>query len=199
MNPDGGPDVAAHVARAVRAVPARAGGTRVVAVDGPAGSGKSTLAATIRAALDGAPLVRMDDLYPGWDGLADAVPRLLEWVLEPLAAGRAARYRRYDWDAGRYAEWRDVPPAAELVVEGVGSGSRPARPYLSYLVWVQAPHELRMRRGIERDGEAFAPHWLRWARQEATLFAAEQTRRHADVVIDTGGGTPSVVGWGAGQ
>jgi uridine kinase len=48
----------------------------LVLVDGPSGSGKSTLAdALVRdgdpAALlpPGAQLLRLDDVYPGWDGL----------------------------------------------------------------------------------------------------------------------------------
>lgn len=170
----------------VLARPARAGSTRVVAVDGPAGAGKSTVAAALLSGFEDAALVRMDDLYPGWDGLAAAVPRLLEWVLHPLAAGHRARYRRYDWDAGRYAEWHDVPAGPVLVLEGVGCGSAAARAYLTFLLWVQAPYELRMRRGIARDGETFAPHWQRWAAQEKALFAAERTREHADLVLDTG-------------
>jgi pantothenate kinase-related protein Tda10 len=68
-----------------------AGTTRVVAIDGPAGSGKTTLAARLAGRLR-SPVVHMDDLYPGWDGLAEAPLRLYEWVLQPLAAGRPGRY-----------------------------------------------------------------------------------------------------------
>ena len=187
---------AARVARLALAAPPRAGTTRVVGVDGPSGSGKTTLAAAVAHALGGtggtgepAPVVHLDDVYPGWDGLADAVPRLLEWVLQPLAAGLPARYRRFDWPADEYAEWHDVPAAAAgaLVVEGVTCGARACAPYLSLLVWVEAPRDLRFRRGMERDGEAYRPYWERWARQEDAHFAAEDTRRRADVVVDGSG------------
>ena len=197
---------AARVARLALAAPPRAGTTRVVAVDGPSGSGKTTLAAAIARALgdtagtggtggtdgtdgtgDPAPVVHLDDIYPGWDGLADAVPRLLEWVLEPLAAGLPARYRRFDWPADEYAEWHAVRDAGALVVEGVTCGARACEPYLSLLVWVEAPRDLRFRRGMERDGEAYRPYWERWARQEDAHFAAENTRRRADVVVDGSG------------
>lgn len=57
-------------------------------------------------------------------------------------------------------------------------------PYLTALVYVEAPPELRYERGIERDGEAFRPHWERWAAQEDVLFHRERTRDRADVVID---------------
>jgi uridine kinase len=167
----------------VRRRPARAADCRIVAIDGPSGSGKTELAGRLAARL-AAPVVHMDDLYPGWDGLADAVPALVGWLLAPLAAGRPAGYRRFDWVRGEYAEWREVPPASDLLVEGVGSGARACAPYVSLLVWVEAPREVRFARGIARDGEAYRPHWERWARQEEAMFAAEGTRARADVIID---------------
>lgn len=168
----------------------RAGSTTVVAVDGPAGSGKTTLAARLAALLDDAPVVHMDDLYPGWDGLAAAAVTLTEQVLAPLGAGRAARYRRWDWHASRYAEWVPVPAAPVLIVEGCGSGSTPGAGYLALLLWVEAPHDVRQARGFERDGDGFRPYWERWARQEAALFTVERTRERADLRIDTASAVP---------
>lgn len=173
-------ELATRIAR----LPPRAGATRVVGIDGPSGSGKSTLAARIAASVGDVPIVHMDDIYPGWDGLNEAPTRLLEWVLEPLSRGAPARYRRYDWVAHAYAEWHDVVAAPVLVVEGCGVGVRAAAPYLSLLVWIAAPHDERMRRGIARDGEAYRPHWERWARQERAMYDAEQTRQRADLRVD---------------
>lgn len=176
----------AELAAAVRARPPAAGGTRVVALDGPSGSGKTTLAADLASVLDGAPVVHMDDLYPGWDGLEDSVPRLVEWVLEPLSRAEPARYRRWDWAGGAYAETHEVAGSDVLVVEGVGCGARACAPYLSLLVWVEAPHDVRFARGMDRDGDGYRPHWERWARQEVAHFGAEGTRDRADVVLRTG-------------
>ena len=165
----------------------------MVAVDGPSGAGKSTFADRLQSALKTevpVPVIHLDDLFPGWDGLAEIVPLLLRWVLEPLADGRNPRYQRYDWLSGQYAEWHDVPIRTDpgqhpvLIVEGVGSGSRACAPFLSLVVWVDAPERLRMQRGIERDGEAYRPHWERWARQEDVLFNGEDTADRADVVVD---------------
>jgi hypothetical protein len=50
---------------------------------------------------------------------------------------------------------------------------------------VEADREVRFARGIARDGEAYRPHWERWARQEGSLFAADGTRDRADIVLDT--------------
>lgn len=176
------------VARSLRAAPPRAGRTRVLAVDGRGGSGKSTLAGRIATRLE-APVLHMDDLYPGWDGLAAAAALLRRWVLEPLAEGEPGRYPRYDWARGAYGEWTEVPASQMLVVEGCGCGSRVAAPYLSLLLWVDAPQAVRFDRGMERDGEAYRPHWERWARQEDELFAVEGTRERADYRID---GAPSI-------
>lgn len=170
-----------------------AGSIKVLAIDGPSGAGKTTFADRLQVAVSGAgrpvPVIHLDDLYPGWNGLADVVPRLLEWVLQPVAAGGDPRYRRYDWPSGRYAEWHsvDLTDAEVLIVEGVGSGSLPCAPYLSVLVWVDAPPALRMARGISRDGEAYRPHWKRWAAQEAALFEREGTAHRADLVVNGAG------------
>ncbi len=186
---DDAADTADRVARLVLARPPSAGGVRVLAVDGPSGSGKSTLADAVVTALrdlgSTCSLVRMDDLYPGWDGLADAVPLLVSQVLEPLAGGRAAAFRRWDWVGHAWAQEVPVPAADVVVVEGVGCGSRACAPHLAALVWVEAEIVERMRRGLERDGEAYRPHWERWAVQERALFAAEGTRERADVVVST--------------
>ncbi len=40
--------------------------------------------------------------------------------MEPLTAGRPARYRRWDWAAGAYAEWVQLPASDVVVLEGCG-------------------------------------------------------------------------------
>ena len=167
-----------------------AGAPRVVAIDGPSGAGKTTFAEQVAEALaertgTRPQVVHMDDIFSGWDGLAESVGVVSEQVLKQLSQGRSGRFRRWDWLAGERAEWVEVPVADWLVLEGVGCGSRPCRPHTSALAWVQADRDVRMARGIERDGEAFRPHWERWAVQEQQLFAAEDTRAHADVILHT--------------
>ncbi len=165
------------------AAPPRLGGTRLLCIDGPAGSGKSTLAGRV-AALTGAPVVRMDDLYPGWSGLF-AVDEQVLGVLEPLVGGRPGRYRRYDWEAEAYAEDHVVEPVELLVLEGVGAGNRGWSDRASLLVWVETSDEVRFARGLERDGDAVRDRWLAWMKDEKRLFAAEGTRARADLVIKT--------------
>lgn len=170
--------------------PATLGDGRLLCVDGSAGSGKTTLAETV-AAHTGARVLHTDDLLAGWDGLPD-LPETLAALLEPLAHGGRGRAPRHDWVAGRFSGVVALDPAPLLVVEGVGAGALPAASRATLLVWVEAPHDLRMQRGIERDGEAFAPHWERWAVAEAAHFAEQRTRERADVVVDGTGRAPAL-------
>jgi uridine kinase len=166
-----------------RAAEPRLGRTRLVVVDGPAGSGKTTLAGRLAAQL-AAPLVHADDLLAGWGDLEGWWPRLHDGVLTPLAAGRPGRYRRYDWVERRFAEWHEVPVTDALVVEGCGAARRAADAVAVLRVWVEAPDDVRLARGLERDGEAMRPEWLAWMRAEKAHFAAEGTRARADVLVD---------------
>ncbi len=172
---------AEEILRLTAARPPTLGPGRLVCVDGPAGAGKTTLAARL-ATSSGGRTVHLDDLYPGWEGLGQVDPGVLG-LLEPLSRGVAGRYRRYDWVEGRFAEEQVVPPSPLLVLEGVGAGNRAWAQWVTTLVWVEAPYDLRLRRGLERDGDAFAPHWRRWAEQEQELFAEQGTRERADVVV----------------
>ncbi len=166
------------------------GDTRLVSIDGPAGSGKSTLAATIAELEPAAFVVHMDDLYDGWEGLG-SVSRQLSTLVRPLANGKPGFYRRYDWHRGEFAETVDVEPTALLVLEGVGAGRAELAGLITVLVWVAAPRPLRRERGLARDGEALAPQWDGWMRQEDTHFAGQRTAERADLLVDGTGARPA--------
>ncbi|TDD60581.1 hypothetical protein E1263_10830 [Kribbella antibiotica] len=178
----------------VQAAPPRLGRTRLISIDGPAGSGKSTLAARFEARAKARDLnvfvIHMDDLYDGWAGAERGFGLLRDHVLQRMADGREGRYRRYDWNAGAYAELHVVPVTVDLlIVEGVTSCDRDADAYQSLRLWIETSNEIRLDRGIERDGEALRDHWLEWMRWERDHFATQQTRDRAQVVVD---GNPAV-------
>ena len=184
------PDAAAVLAAAQERPPTLGDG-RLVCVDGPAGSGKTTLARQV-AALAGAPVVHTDELLEGWGGLP-GLAGTLDRVLRPLAAGRPSAWRRWDWHADQWAEEHPLAPVPLLVVEGVGSGAGVLADLTTLLVWVEAPEELRLARGRERDGEAMMPHWERWLVEEGLEHARERTRERADVLVDGTGVRPAVL------
>lgn len=178
-------DPAADLLDLARSRAATLGAGRLVCIDGPAGSGKTTLAAAIAALAPEARVVHMDDLYDGWRGLPRVADQL-SGLLRPLAAGEPGRYRRYDWEVGAFAETVEVGPVPLLVLEGVGSGVAAHADLITALAWVEAPTAVRMRRGLDRDGEHARPYWEQWQVDEAALFSREGTRARADLVVDTG-------------
>jgi uridine kinase len=166
----------------------RCGATKVVAVDGPSGAGKTDFADELVERLrsdNDVQILHLDDIYPGWDGLTQAVADLNDHVLAPLARGERAAYRRWDWEHDRYGEWHSLAATDLLLVEGVGAGALPGWRLESALIWLEADRQERFRRGIERDGESYLPHWRRWAAQEEELFAVDGTRSRADLIINT--------------
>jgi uridine kinase len=173
-----------ELADAIAATPSRLGRTRLVCVDGRAGSGKTTLAESIASEYAGSvAVVHLDDLYEGWSGLPTIGARIRDEILPPLAAGRPARIRRWDWGADRLGSELAIPVTDALVIEGVGSYARSFDAYVSLLVWVDAPDDVRRKRALDRDGDVFAPYWDQWAAHEVAVHARERTRHRADVVF----------------
>ena len=164
--------------------PPTLGPGRLVCVDGLAGAGKSTLARGL-AAVARVQLVHTDELLEGWAGLP-GLAATLDALLRPLAAGEPSSWTRWDWHASGWAESHPLSPGGLLVLEGVGSAPALIDDLVTTLVWVEAPREERLRRGLARDGEAMRPHWERWLDDEAALHAREGTRERADLVYETG-------------
>jgi uridine kinase len=163
--------------RLARAVVAASDGRPVVLLDGGSGAGKSTLATPLAAALD-AELVRLDDVYPGWDGLEAGSRAVYEEIIP------TARWHRWDWGSDAVADERRIDPSRPLVVEGCGALSRRARGLATFGVWIELDRLERRRRAIARDGDTYAPHWDRWAEQERVFFARERPDLLADVILD---------------
>ncbi|WP_104116294.1 aminodeoxychorismate synthase component I [Arthrobacter sp. B1805] len=171
-------------------------GTRplLIAVDGRSGAGKTTLAVELAALLrehHSVSLFHLEDIYPGWDGLADGISRYVEHVLRPLGEGRAARWRAWDWTRGEDGEEHVTPGADIVLLEGVGAAASAARPYLDAVVWVEADPDVRRRTAIERDGATYAPFWERWAEQEVAWLSEDDPSVSADIIVQGHRGPPS--------
>lgn len=178
--------VARDVADRVLAAPPTLGTGRLVCVDGPAGSGKTTLADALAATSDDAVVIHCDELLRGWGGLP-GLAATVEALLTPLAEGRPSQWTRWDWLADDWAESHPVEPGGLLVLEGVGSWSPAIAHLVGVLVWVEADLDLRLDRGMARDGEGMREHWLRWQVEERELHATLRSRDHADLVVSTDG------------
>ena len=174
-----GPDDLVPVLRALRP---RCGTTVVIAIDGPSGAGKTKLARELAPPLR-AQILHLDDVFRGWRGLADAPPVVVRDVLNPIASSEAGRTPRWEWGADRPGDDIVIEPGGILILDGCGSGSGSIRPFLSYLIWLDAPAEIRRARAMARDGETYEKWWDIWVAQEDDLFTAEQTAAAADVCL----------------
>ncbi len=174
-----------RIVEAIQAVQLRERLTTIVAIDGYGGSGKSELADCLAARIGDATVVRTDDFarpsVPGWEW-----ERFRAQVLDPVLNDRPGRYQRYDWEGNEPAEWHDVPVGATLIVEGVSSMRDELGRYWDFAIWLDCPYELRVRRGVDRDGEAMRSHWTDvWIPEEDAYFRAQRPDKRADLIIDS--------------
>ncbi len=170
--------------------------TPIILLDGRAGSGKSSFAEELRNELfrqsDAAPtLIHMDDLYPGWEGLAAGSVYLVQSILEPLSQAKSAAWQKWDWISGRRGEqtepgngWREFAGGNVLIVEGCGSLSRQSRALAQLSVWIEAPRDVRRARWQARDAGKFDEFWGIWQAQEDHFFATETSSNLADWIIE---------------
>jgi uridine kinase len=195
------------IAATAGALSPRRGGPVVVALDGPSGAGKSTVARLVAEEL-GAAVVPADDFFSAqvtraeWDARSareragDALDwrRLRREVLEPLRAGRTARWHALDFEAGERADgtWglRAQPserPAAPVVVL---EGAYAARPELADLidlsVLVDAPAPVRQQRLARRERASVLSRWrARWDAAEELYFRQVRPPSSFDLVVST--------------
>ncbi len=164
--------------------PPTLGRGRLVCIDGLAGAGKTTLALGL-ARLVPAQVVHADELLEGWSGLP-GLGATIDAVLRPLAAGRPSAWTRWDWHASAWAESHPLSPGGLVVIDGVGAAPARIDDLVTTLVWIEAPREERLRRGLARDGEPMRREWERWLDGEASHHDRERTRERADLVYETG-------------
>lgn len=148
----------------------------ILFIDGRSGSGKTSYAAEI-AQTTGANTLHLEDLYPGWGGLAEgskAVARAL----------RTQSYRVYNWHTGAFEPGEQTLPQLPLIIEGCGAitpenlaeARRLATDVRS--VWIECPEVIRKQRVTEREGDV-STWWQDWAMQEETHLRAHSPERLA--------------------
>jgi uridine kinase len=161
-------------------------GIRLVGIDGPAGSGKSTLTRRL-IERTGASLIEIDD-FVSWTNVTSWWPRFEDQVLQPLLGGESAHYQVRDFENDPYGTllrgWKTVPWSPLVIFDGVTCTRRAAADVLAYRIWVEAPYEIRLQRGLIRDGEQARHLWLAWMEEERAFFLNDGTRARADLLVN---------------
>ena len=158
----------------------------IIAIDGRSGAGKTTLAIELAARLrehHKVSLFHLEDIYPGWNGLAAGIERYAATVLAPLRRGEPAHWVSWDWERHYDGAARLTQPAEIVLVEGVGAAAAAAAPFLDAVVWADSPDEQRRARAIARDGASYEPFWEQWAGQEDEWLAVDDVPSRADVRV----------------
>lgn len=157
-------------------------GLVLVGIGGHGGAGKSTLANMV----PGAQVVGTDEF---WDGSGFEIERLALEVLEPLVRGETAYFASFDWDAGAPGASRTVTPDGIVIVEGVCALHRSLRDAYAVRIWVEAPYDVRLRRGVARDGEDARSTWVDvWMPSEERYVERDDPIPSAHLIVDGSGG-----------
>jgi uridine kinase len=166
----------------------------LVAVDGAGGAGKSVFAQALHESDPSVRVVHMDDFYkPSSERTSQGTEvgggfdwrRLRRQVLEPLRSGRPARYERYDWPSDRLAESHTLEPEGIVVVEGAFVMRPELSSFYDFSVWVHSPRDVRLARGVARDGEEMRERWVaEWMPEEDRYVDLCAPMDRADLVVD---------------
>ncbi len=158
----------------------------IIAIDGRSGAGKTTLAIELAARLRNhhkVSLFHLEDIYPGWNGLATGIERYVSTVLTPLSQGEAATWTSWDWANHYDGDLRVTLPAEIVIIEGVGAAAAAARPLLNAVIWADSPDIVRRKRALDRDGGTYEPFWDQWAAQEQAWLSEDDVPGQADITV----------------
>ncbi len=133
----------------------------------------------------GATVVHLDDVYPGWNGLAAGRDHVIESVIVPLSQGRSGGYVSWDWANDRSGEFVSVDLANVLIVEGCGISTPASRAVADIVIWVDCPDSVRADRLHSRDGERFVNHVVGWEDQVVAHIIDNSPDTTASVVVRT--------------
>ncbi len=172
-----------QITEKIEAKSRRCTATTIVAIDGCGGSGKSTLATALARSLENAEVVSCDYLGAN-PSLSEWRQRLVKQVIEPLIGGRRARYSRHEWWSGKNLGCVEVEPGGVVIVEGVSTLHSDLFAYWDVTIWIECPRELRLARGVDRDGEKMRSTWVdKWMPEEDSYVASEQPQVNADLIF----------------
>jgi uridine kinase len=166
----------------------------IILIDGQAASGKSQFAKDLselyfQSEKQAARVIQMDDLYPGWDGLAEGSVYLLTHILTPLSQGKTASWQIWNWQKSERGAQDNVNGRREfsggtaLIIEGCGSISRLSSELADVTIWIEAAAEERKKRFNLRDAGRFDEYFGIWSAQEDEFYDRENSKQLAQLIV----------------
>ena len=167
----------------------------IVGVDGPGGSGKSTIAKQIADAVN-ATLIHSDHFYKTVDKRDDThashqiVSDKFDWdllqkkVFDVAIPGKKISYQPYSWEIEGLLPHIQYVVGNVLVVEGIYALQDRFLDNYHVKIWVEVPEEIRLERGVKRDGEKMRDAWQHiWIPQDKRYFDVHRPDKKADIII----------------
>jgi uridine kinase len=171
---------------------------RIIAIDGGGGAGKTTFASCLQKEIPGSRIVKVDDFYlppqlrapvlsmdvinPNFDW--DRIRRL---VLDAVIDDKDISYQLHDFKNGTLTgEVIQVPRDATIILEGVWSMQKAFADLYDYCIWLEAPADLRLERGVSRDGEELRQVWVdEWIPIDDSYKKTQKPHLRADLIVDS--------------
>ena len=98
---------------------------------------------------------------------------------------QVATFEEWDWHAQVMRSGRTVEPTGVVVVEGVCALHQMFRDDMAVRIWIDAPYDVRLERGVARDGEASRATWVDvWMPNEAAYVERDDPVACAHLVVD---------------
>lgn len=171
----------------------------LIGIEGFGGSGKTTLANRLKDILGNSYVVSIDEFIVkekiaelSWDKGGFDRDRLERQVLKPAKSGEPIRYQELLWDTNTLSEFKTVPIADYLIVEGISCYHPAIARYYDFKIWIDTPMEVAKQRGHARDGSnENAQHWDLWAENDLRYQNKYHPEKFADFVFNNA--TPAPV------
>lgn len=168
----------------------------LVGVSGLGGSGKSTLARELQREIQGSAYIEIDDFYKtaeerSGDNVSKAmITDKIKWdeidekIFQSLKKGRDIHFHQCRRELGGNAKWLFYPVDRVVILEGIYAFQDRFIDYYDYCIWVETPADVRLRRGVARDGEASRADWESiWMPQDQRYFDHDRPDQRADAII----------------
>lgn len=159
----------------------------IVTIDGVAGAGKTMLASAMNEKYKGhfsVQVIHMDDLYDGWENPFDsALSKKLIEIGQAHLTATSYETTIHDWLDSVSKSRLIVKPADMLIIEGVGSGQRSIREFVSTKIWIEFDPMVGLKRVLARDGANIEKEMLGFLEDQRVHFIEEGTRETADFLL----------------
>lgn len=168
----------------------------LIGIDGGSGAGKSTFAEHLSGEFADSHIVHIDDFYKGLPHKGfefkehDVSPnfdwdRLEAEVIEPIREGREVSYGIFSWHTNKIDKSEKISTNAVVIIEGLEVIQHRFNDVYDYKIWIDCDIDLRLERGVERDGEEMHSLWANyWLPFDEHYRDKQKTRERADLIVD---------------